>query len=76
MKAAGLYRVLRRPWLAGLGALSALGIAAGMIEPLGVEAAGTVNAVAYATWSLWLELLGVLVLRASQKRSPFAAKDA
>lgn len=42
MLAAGPYRVLRRPWLAGL---SALGMAAGLIEPLGVEAAGLINAV-------------------------------
>jgi len=61
--AAGLHRVLRRPWLAD-GALSALGIAAGMVEPLGVEAAGTVNAVACAAWSLWLVIVGLLVLRA------------
>jgi hypothetical protein len=61
--AVGLYRVGARPWLAGLGAVSALGVAAGMLEPLGVEAAGTVNAVAYSAWALWLVLVGVLVLR-------------
>jgi hypothetical protein len=33
--AAGLLRVTGRPWLAGLGAVTALGIAAGMAEPLG-----------------------------------------
>ena len=62
--AAGLQRVLGRPWLAGLGAASALGVAAGMLEPLGVEVAGIVNAVAYSAWALWLVILGVLVLRA------------
>lgn len=61
--AAGLVRVMRRPWLAGAGAVTALGIAAGMLEPL-VEAAGTVNAVAYSAWALWLVIVGVLVLRA------------
>ena len=67
--AAGLARVLRRPWIAGLGTVSGLGIAAGMVEPLGVEAAGTVNAVAYAAWSLWLVIVGVLVLRAPGERT-------
>jgi hypothetical protein len=67
--AAGLYRVLRRPWLAALGAVSGLGIAAGMLEPLGVEAAGTVNAVAYAAWSLWLVIVGVLLLAARNARA-------
>lgn len=61
--AAGLQRELGRPWLAGLGGLSAAGIAAGMLEPLGVEAAGTVNGVAYSAWALWLVIVGVLVLR-------------
>lgn len=60
--AAGLVRVIGRPWLAGLGAVIALGIAAGMAEPL-LEAAGTVNAVAYSAWALWLVIVGVLLLR-------------
>lgn len=73
--AAGLHRVLRRPWLAALGAVSGLGIAVGMLEPLGVEAAGLINAVAYSAWALWLVILGVLVLRGSQKHSPPAGED-
>jgi hypothetical protein len=71
-----MVRVLRRPWLAGLGALSGLGIAAGVLEPLGVDAAGLINAVAYSAWALWLVIVGVLVLRAPQKRSPSVAEDA
>lgn len=73
--AAGLHRVLRRPWLAALGAVSGLGIAVGMLEPLGVETAGLINAVAYSAWALWLVILGVLVLRGSQKHSPPAGED-
>ena len=61
--AAGIHRVLGRPLLAALGAASALGVAAGMLEPLGIEAAGLVNAVAYSVWALWLVLVGVLLLR-------------
>jgi len=56
-------RVLGRPWLAWLGIASAIGIALGMLEPLGVDAAGTVNAVAYTAWAVWLVIVGVLVLR-------------
>jgi len=46
-----------------------------MLEPLGVEAAGLINAVAYSAWALWLVILGVLVLRGSQKHSPPAGED-
>jgi hypothetical protein len=61
--AAGLVRAGGWPWLGGLGALSALGVAAGMLEPL-IEAAGTVNAAADSAWALWLVIVGVVVLRA------------
>jgi len=61
-------RVLGRPWLAWLGIASAVGIAVGMIEPLGVDAAGTVNALAYTAWAVWLVIVGVLVLRSPADR--------
>ncbi len=64
--AASLVRAMGWPWLAGLGALSAVGVAAGMLEPLGLEAAGTVNAVAYTAWALWLVIVGLLVLRGTR----------
>jgi hypothetical protein len=64
---------LRRGWLAGLGAVSALGVAAGMLEPL-VEAAGTVNAVAYAAWAIWLVIVGLWLLRTPATRAA-AARD-
>ena len=41
----------------------AMGIAAGMVEPFGLAAAGTINAIAYSGWALWLLLLGILILR-------------
>lgn len=71
---AGLAPAMGRTWLAGLGAITALGIAAGMLEPLGVDAAGTVNAVAYSAWALWLVIIGVLLLRDSH--SPAANRVA
>ena len=45
-----------------IGAASALGIAAGLLEPMGVAIGGVINAVAYSAWSLWLVWLGVLLL--------------
>jgi hypothetical protein len=57
-----------RLWVAGLGVASALGVAAGMVEPLGLDVAGTVNAVAYSVWAVWLVVVGVLVLRGQDAR--------
>lgn len=50
-------------WLAISGALCGVGILVGIAEPLGQSWAGTVNAVAYSAWSLWLICLGITVLR-------------
>jgi hypothetical protein len=51
-----------RPIAALIGAASALGIAAGLLEPMGVPIGGVINAVAYSAWSLWLVWLSVLLL--------------
>ena len=53
-----------RPWWGWLGLVSAIGILVGMLEPAGVAIAGTINAVAYIGWSLWLIGAGVFLLRA------------
>ena len=53
-----------RPWLGWAGIASALGILVGLLEPAGVALAGTINAVAYLAWSLWLVGIGVSLLRA------------
>jgi hypothetical protein len=50
-------------WLGPIGALLALGIAAGTLEPLGWQAAGPINAVSYLAWALWLIVLGGMLLR-------------
>jgi hypothetical protein len=50
------------------GALLAIGILAGLLEPAGMTLAGPVNAVAYLLWSVWLIALGVTVLRAPRTR--------
>lgn len=54
----------RGPRMAAVGAVCGLGIIFGMLEPVRSFAwAGTVNAIAYSTWSVWLVVLGILVLR-------------
>lgn len=45
-----------------VGILAALGILFGLLEGLGVEAAGVINAISYVLWSLWLIALGVWLL--------------
>jgi hypothetical protein len=40
--------------LAMIGLVSGLGILVGLLEAFNLPAAGTVNAVAYLVWSLWL----------------------
>ncbi len=56
-----------RRWLAWAGIGSALGILVGLLEPAGIALAGTINAVAYVAWSLWLVGVGVSLLRAYPK---------
>jgi hypothetical protein len=59
------YRVIIHstlPWFGWLGILCALGILVGMLEPAGFKRAGTINAIAYILWSLWLVALGVIIL--------------
>ncbi len=48
-------------WLGLSGMLLALGIAAGLLEPAGLELAGTINALSYLVWAVWLMIVGGLV---------------
>jgi hypothetical protein len=56
-----------RPWLGWVGIVSALGILVGLLEPAGIALAGTINAIAYLVWSLWLVGTGVSILRSQPK---------
>jgi hypothetical protein len=47
------------PWLAVVGAVSAIGIWSGLLESAGFKAAGAINAISYIGWSLWLIALGI-----------------
>lgn len=49
-------------WLGLSGMLLALGVACGLLEPLGVPLAGAINAISYLAWAIWLVLLGVALL--------------
>lgn len=64
-----------RPWLGWAGIASALGILVGLLEPAGIALAGTINAVAYLVWSLWLVGTGIALLRLHPQSadSPVAA---
>ncbi len=49
-------------WLGLIGAVLAIGIAAGLGEPFGWELGGTINAISYLAWAVWMMAAGVLLL--------------
>ena len=49
-------------WLGAIGAMLALGIAAGLAEPAGWELGGTINTLSYLVWAVWLIAVGVTLL--------------
>ena len=66
--------MLRAPlfgrWLGLSGMLLALGVATGLLEPAGWELAGTINAISYLAWAVWLIAVGVIVLVRRSDRVP------
>jgi hypothetical protein len=72
--------MLRSPlfgrWLGLSGMLLGLGVATGLLEPAGWELAGTINALSYLAWALWLILVGVVVLVRRIDRAPIARQVA
>jgi hypothetical protein len=57
-------------WLGLSGMLLALGVATGLLEPAGWELAGTINAMSYLAWALWLIVVGVVVLVGRSELAP------
>jgi hypothetical protein len=49
-------------WLAGVGAVLGVGIAAGLAEPAGWELGGEINTYSYLLWAVWLVVVGVILL--------------
>ena len=50
------------PWVGWIGFLPALGIFMGLFEEAGFKAAGAINAISYILWSLWLIIVGIILL--------------
>lgn len=50
------------PWVGWLGFLPAIGIFIGLFEEAGFRAAGAINAISYILWSLWLIIIGIVLL--------------
>ena len=55
---------LFRPWLGWMGIIAAACIFVGIFEPLGLAAAGAINAISYLAFAIWLVVIGVFTLRA------------
>ena len=49
-------------WLGWIGFLPALGIFIGLFEEAGFKAASAINAISYILWSLWLIIVGIVLL--------------
>lgn len=49
-------------WLSWMGGVLAVGILLGMLELVGVPLVGSINAIAYSLWAVWLVILGVRLL--------------
>ena len=58
--------IIRSPlfgaWLGWAGLIPALGIFIGILEESGLKIAGVINAVGYILWSIWLILIGIVLL--------------
>ena len=59
-------------WLGVSGIILAPGIAAGLLEPAGVELAGTINTFSYLAWAVWLMVAGVVLLLRRAAATPVA----
>jgi hypothetical protein len=54
-------------WLGWMGAVTAVGILLGTLEPAGVPFVGLINAIAYSLWAIWIVILGVHLLIVKEK---------
>lgn len=56
-----------KKWLGWIGVVLALAIFVGIFEWMGLPLAGTINALGYTLWAVWLIVVGVFVLRAQEQ---------
>lgn len=59
-----------RKKLALLGHILSIGILSGCLEMFGFSIFGAINAIAYLAWSLWMNWLGILILRGEIRHDP------
>jgi hypothetical membrane protein len=59
-----------RPWFGIIGILTAAGIMVGLLEPAGWSDAGAINAISYILWSLWLIVMGIILLARRNQPAP------
>lgn len=55
-------------YLALAGAVVAIGVMVGMLEPFGVPMAGMINSISFTLWAVWTLVLGVMMLRTPKAR--------
>lgn len=60
---------LIKSWLMVPGIVVGVSVAAGMLEPAGIEWAGLVNAIGYLLWALWLVVVGIVLILPTLKNS-------
>lgn len=63
-------------WISPTGVLLAVGIGLGLLEPVGWELAGAINAISYLLWAVWLMVVGVLLLRGRKDLAGSSAQPA
>ena len=64
-----LDRTIAPRWFTALGAVSAVLILAGVLDPLQLPVVGLANFIGYVMWSVWLVIFAILILRHSRSRA-------
>jgi hypothetical protein len=64
-----LDRTIAPRWFTALGAVSAVLILAGVLDPLQLPVVGIANFIGYVMWSVWLVIFAILILRHSRSRA-------
>ena len=69
-----LHSPLFGRWLGLSGMALAVGVAFGLLEPAGWELAGTINAISYLAWAVWLMAVGTVLLVRRPDPAPTALR--